>query len=223
MSEENNVPKKASPWIVLVLIVVFAGAITGYLLLKPGRESGKTGLNPEILEYTDKKYDYGFQYPSYWEVRKAPTEYDIGEPRVMVVGPSGGFVLASISNLDKGMSKDEFNNDPDNGEIVVQMMDQAIKDVYQKMAGQMGANRMFVAEKEMLQSDVSIQFYISTVNFADSAAQRAVAGIHAVPFGEKHMISFLACSIPDTAMEEENRTISLILNSFHLLDEKPKE
>jgi hypothetical protein len=223
MSEENNVPKKTSPWIVVVLIVVFAGAITGYLLLKPGTEGGRTGGKPEILEYTDKKYDYAFQYPSYWEVQKNPPAYDIGETRIMLVGPSGSFVLASISDVEKSMSKDEFNNDPNNGEIVVQMMDQAIKDVYQKIAGQMAATRMFVAEKEMLPSEVSIQFYISTVNFADSTVQRAVAGIHAVPFGKKHMISFLACSIPDTTAEEENRTISLILSSFHLLDEKPHE
>jgi hypothetical protein len=71
MNEENNVPKKTSPWVVLVVIVVIAGAITGYLLLKPGTEGGRTGGEPEILEYTDTKYDYAFQYPSYWEVQKS--------------------------------------------------------------------------------------------------------------------------------------------------------
>jgi hypothetical protein len=223
MTEENNVPKKTSPWIALVLIVVFAGAITGYLLLKPGTEGGKTGGKPEILEYTDTKYDYSFQYPSYWEVQEAPPGYDIGEARVLLQGPSGSSVVALISDLEKSMSKDEFNNNPDNGEIVVQMMDQTIKDVYQKIAGEMGATRMFVAEKEILPSEVSIQFYISTLNLVDTTAQMAVAGIHAVPFGKKHMISFLASSFPNTEAAEEHQIMSLILSSFHLLDEKPHE
>jgi hypothetical protein len=117
MSEENNVPKKTSPWIVLVLIVVFAGAIAGYLLLKPGTEGGKTGGKPEILEYTDKKYDYSFQYPSYWEVQEAPPGYDIGEARVLLQGPSGSSVVALISDVEKSMSKDEFNSNPDNGDV----------------------------------------------------------------------------------------------------------
>jgi hypothetical protein len=223
MNEENNVPKKTSPWVVLVAIVVIAGAITGYLLLKPGSEGGRTGRQPEILEYTDTKYDYAFQYPSYWEVQKSPPGYDFGEARVLLLGPSGSSVVALVSDIEKSMSKDEFNNDPNNGEIVMQMMDQTIKDVYQKIAGKMGANRMYVAEKEILPSEVSIQFYISAVNLVDTTAQMAVAGIHAVPFGEKHMISFLGSSFPNAEAEEENQVVSLILGSFHLLEEKPRE
>jgi hypothetical protein len=87
----------------------------------------------------------------------------------------------------------------------------------------MGANRMFVAEKEILPSEVSIQFYISAVNLVDTTAQMAVAGVHAVPFGEKHMISFLGSSFPNIEAEEENQVVSLILSSFHLLEEKPRE
>jgi len=223
MNEENNVPKKTNPWVVLVVIVVIAGAITGYLLFKPGTEGVRTGGEPEILEYTDTKYDYAFQYPSLWEVQKSPPGYDFGEARVLLLGPSGSSVVALISDIEKSMSKDEFNNDPNNGEIVMQMMDQTIKDIYQKIAGEMGANRMYVAEKEILPSEESIQFYISAVNLVDTTAQMAVAGIHAVPFGKKHMISFLASSFPNTEAAEEHQIMSLILSSFHLLDEKPHE
>jgi hypothetical protein len=57
----------------------------------------------------------------------------------------------------------------------------------------------------------------------DTTTQITIAGIHAVPFGKKNMISFLGTTVLDSAAEEENETVSLILSSFHLLGERPPE
>ena len=206
-----------------LVIVIIAGAISAYLLLKPHTQESEIGGEPRIEEYTDKNFGYSFQYPSDWKLRKSPSGYEIGEARVLLVGPSGSSVVALIGDVEKSISKDEFNNDPNNGEIVTQMMDQEIKQIYQPAAKDLGATRMLVAEKQILQSETSIQFYISTLNFVDTTTQITMAGIHAVPFGKDHMISFLGTTVLDSTMAEENETVSLILGSFHLLGERPPE
>ncbi len=223
MTEQDSTQKKTSPWIVVLLIVIIAGAISAYLLLKPHPEEGEIGGEPTILEYTDKKYDYSFQYPSDWKLQKSPSGYQIGQARVLLVGPSGSSVVALISEIEKSISKDQFNNDPNDSEIVAQMMDLTVKQIYQPTAKDLGATRMLVAQKVILHSEVSIQFYISTLNFVDTTTQITMAGIHAVPFGKNNMISFLGTTVLNDATEGESETVSLILSSFHLLGERPPE
>jgi hypothetical protein len=223
MTEQNNTKKKTSLWIAVLAIVIIAGAISGYLWLKSQKEDSEIGGELRILEYTDQKYGYSFQYPSDWKLQKSPSGYEIGKARVLLLGPSGSSVVALIGDVEKSISKDEFNSDPNNAEIAGQMMDLAVKQIYQTTAKDLGATRMLVTEKEILQSEVSIEFYISTFNFVDTTTQITITGIHAVPFGKDHMITFLGTTVLNSATEEENETVSLILSSFHLLGETQPE
>lgn len=223
MTKQNSTQKKASPWIMMFVIIIIAGVISIFLLLMSCAEDKETGGELKVLEYTDEKYGYSFQYPSDWKLQETPSGYEIGEARVLLVGPSGSSVVALIGDVGKSISKDEFISDSNNVEIVGQMMDLAIKQIYQPMAKDLGATKMLLPEKEILPSEVSIQFYISTFNFVDTTIQNTLAGIHAVPFGKDHMISLLGTTILNSAKEGEKETVSLILSSFHLLDEKPPE
>jgi hypothetical protein len=223
MTKQSSTQKKASPWIMILVIIIIAGVISTNLLLMSCTEDKETGEELKILEYTDKEYGYSFQYPSDWKLQEAPSGYEIGQARVLLVEPSGNSVVALIGDVGKSISKDEFIGDSNNVEIAGQMMDLAVKQIYQPTAKDLGATEILVADKVILPSEVSIQFYISTFNFVDSTTQITLVGIHAVPFGKDHMISFLGTTVLNSATEAENETISLILSSFHLLDEKPPE
>jgi hypothetical protein len=223
MTEQSNTQKKKNPWVVILVIIIIAGVISTNLLLMSCAKEKEAGEELKVLEYTDKEYAYSFQYPSDWKLQEAPSGYEIGQARVLLIGPSGSSVVALIGDVGKSISKDEFISDSNNVEIVGQMMDLAVKQIYQPMAKDLGATKMLVPEKEILTSEVSIQFYISTFNFVDTTIQNTLVGIHAVPFGKDHMISFLGTTVLNSAEEGEKETVSLILSSFHLLDEKPPE
>lgn len=223
MTEQSNALKGVRLWIVLPLILIIAGAILTYLLLKTPAEESDVEEEPRILEYTDKEYGYSFQFPSNWRMEKAPQGSEISEIRVLLQGPRGSSVIAVVGQVEKSMTKEEFDGSPDKSKIVEQMIDLSIDQIYKNTATDIGATRMVVAKKEVLPSEVSIQFYVSTFDYVDSATQVAVTGIHAVPFGENHMISFLANNVLSDSAEEESQTVSLILGSFHLLSEKPRE
>jgi len=181
----------------------------------------------QVAEYTDNVYNFAFQYPSDWKMQKPPPMSETGGIRVHLKNPSiGNTVMVTISNLGKSITKDQFNNYPQKDSIVNLLINFTIEQVYNKTSRDIQATRMVVSEKKIINSEVGIEFYISTLHFVkvnQKEVPTVVAGIHAIPFDKDYMISFIIMSILDPNAKKENETLTEVFNSFHLIGEKPAE
>ena len=83
----------------------------------------------------------------------------------------------------------------------------------------MNASKMIVVEKRIRPSNVGIKFYISTLHVVNGVPL-GLAGIHTIPYGKEHAISFVMSSILDRQTMENNATFKRIFNSFQLVGEE---
>lgn len=173
----------------------------------------------KIAEYTDNDYDYVFQFPTDWKMKKAPEVGDSGEIRVLLQGPICT-VSATISKIGTVVTAKQFKDHPNRDKIAESMMNLTVEEVYKKASKEVHATRMVVAEKEMLPSDSGIKFYISTLHFAgEKNVPMGLAGIHLYPFNKDYLINFVM-GTPLKDAKEENETCDKVFNSFHLVGEK---
>ena len=63
---------------------VFLGAL---VILFSMWKVGEALAFTKILEYTDNKYNYSFQFPSTWKTQEIAEQDDYGEIRVLLQGP----------------------------------------------------------------------------------------------------------------------------------------
>lgn len=175
----------------------------------------------KIAEYTDNDYDYAFQFPADWKMKKVPEAGETGEMRVLLQGPICT-ISATISKVGKVVTKKQFEDHPNRDKIVEGMMNLTVEQVYKKTSKDVHATRMVVAEKEMLQSDSGIKFYISTLYFVGKKDMTAgVAGIHLYPFNKDYLINFMMTAPLKKDAKEQNETCTKVFNSFHLVGETP--
>jgi hypothetical protein len=175
------------------------------------------------MEYQDNEYGFAFQFPQGWRLEKPPPGKEYGETRVWVRHPTRPiFAMATAGQLGKSVTKEQYDANPKRDEIVNAMMLFTVEQVYKKVSREIGAGRVIVVEKQVMPSDVGIQFNISTMQMKGDMAM-AVFGIHAVPFGKPHIVSFIMVSPVDKTAVADNETITKVFNSFHLLGEKPLE
>src|SRR6516165_11888939 len=62
-----------------------------------------------LVEYSDNDYDFAFQYPSDWKMKKLPEKGEFGETRVMVQGPHGAYAMVMVGKTVI-ISKDKFDS-----------------------------------------------------------------------------------------------------------------
>ena len=83
-----------------------------------------------VAEYTDNDYNYSFQFPSDWKMKKPPPNGEFGEVRVMLQGPRGASVMVAVGKLGTVISKEKFDSNPNSLSIVQQMIDLTIEQIY---------------------------------------------------------------------------------------------
>lgn len=194
-------------WIVISILLVGAPAIAGD---KP-------------MEYQDNQYQFAFLFPQDWKLEKAPPGNEYGEMRVIVRHPTLPiYAMAAVAQLGKAATKEQYDANPKRDEIVNAMMLFTVEEIYKKVSREIGADRMIVAEKRVVPSDVGMEFYISTVQMKGDMPI-GVFGLHAVPFGRPYIVSFIMVSPVDKTATADNETTTKVFNSFHLLGEKPVE
>jgi len=178
----------------------------------------------KIAEYADNEYGYAFQFPSNWKMLKKPPKGEAGEVRVFIQSPKAITLIATIGKLGKSISKQAFVNNPNSSAFVDDMINYTIESFYKKTSRDMGATRMVVGEKRAVPSEIAVKFFISTLNFIKKEQGELpvmVTGIHYIPFDKEYVISFLITSLPNPKAMDENELIKSVLNSFHLVGEKP--
>lgn len=174
-----------------------------------------------LVEYTDNEYGFAFQVPADWNPQKLPHPGEAGKVRVLVTSPKGNTVSVIVLEVGKTLSKRDFQSNPQSAQIVDAFIDFTIEQVYKKMSHEVGATRMMVVERQVLQSDLGVKFYINTGHFVRDKLLVNVAGIHAIPFEKEHIITFVMTSVVDPKAKQEHETLTRVFNSFHLVGEKP--
>lgn len=175
-----------------------------------------------IVEYTDNEYDFAFQFASDWKMQKVPGKGEMGEVRVLVKGARANSAMAVVGIVGNTVTKKQFNDNPNRNVLVEQMIDFTIEQTYKKMSREIKAKKMIVSEKKEISSEAGIKFYISTLHSLGEGIPFLVCGIHVIPFGRGYIINFVMTTIADKSAKKKNEVFTKVLNSFHLIGEKPR-
>jgi hypothetical protein len=177
------------------------------------------------VEYVDKEFDFAFQVPKDCKFDKLPTH---GGPmqsmRVLVRHPDKPmYVMATVTQLGKSVTKRRFDSSPSSSSIVDGMMELSVEEVYKRTSKEIGAERMIVSEKQALKSDAGIKFQISTLHYKDGVPL-VVAGVHVIPFTKSYMVAFvMVIPVTQGTKTPETEVLTQVFNSFHILGERPVE
>ena len=178
----------------------------------------------KIVEYIDNEYAYAFLFPSDWKMVAAPPKGESGEVRVIMKSPKSTQLMVIVAKLESSISKQAFVNNPNSNTIVEAMINYTIESVYKKTSREVGASRMVVSEKHEVPSEIAVKFFVSTTHFIKTEKGElpvVVAGIHYIPFEKDQLITLLMTSPLNPKATDENETVKNVLNSFHLVGEKP--
>ncbi len=181
----------------------------------------KAGASEQkIAVYTDNVYDYAFQFPSDWKMKKSPEVGEAGDMRVLLEGPACT-ISTTVSKVGKTITKKQFQEHPNRNQITESMMNLTVEQVYKKSSNDIHATRMVLGEKQILPSDHGIKFYISTLHtVGEKNIPLGVAGIHIYPFNKDYLVNFVMISPLRKDAKEENQTCTNVFNSFHLVGEE---
>lgn len=213
-------------WLFLGEIVATAKSTVWpyYIFIAKDPSSAQSRLENKLIEYTDNEYGYAFQFPSDWKTAPIPPKGEAGEVRVVLKSPKSTTLMTSVGKLETSISKQALANNPNSSAIVDAMIIYTIDSVYKKASRDIGSSRMVVAEKRAMPSEIAVKFYISTLHFIkieEGDLPVALVGIHYIPFEKDYLITLLMTSPVDPKDTDGNETFTNILNSFHLVDEKP--
>lgn len=177
----------------------------------------------KTAEYTDNEYNYAFQFPSGWKMQQPP-KTEVGTVRVLLQGDGGAMVMVMILPIEKSVSRTQFYENPRRAEIVDAFMNLTVDKVYKKDAQDLKVTRMVVNEKKVIDSEIAIEIYISTVKFVLIKGKElpvGMSGLHLIPFGKSHMVSFIMTVPVTDDTKRDAATFDKVIGSFHLLGEKP--
>ena len=185
--------------------------------------ASRTALGDEKpLDYTDNDFHFGFQFPQSWKIQPNPPSSDSSQTRVLIQSPTKTmYVTALVGNIGKSVSKERYDANPKKDELLQGMIQLTIDQVYEKLAHQVGADQFKVAETKPIDYGVGFGFYISTLETFHGSPM-VIFGQHVVPFDKPYVISFIEIMPFDAKATEDNETATNILNSFHLIGEKPQ-
>ena len=172
-----------------------------------------------IDQFFDNEYDYSFEYPSDWPIRKLPEGEADKTVRVTLQGPNGSSFTVVVEKADKKTTKEEFQGNPQRKEVVEAMMRDTIEQVYKAISRNIRANHMTVGEQRDLSSEKAIKFYIATRNAVSDEKSVIVAGIHAFPFAKDYSVNFLMTAFLTKTTNADIDALKFVFNSFHFGDE----
>lgn len=172
-------------------------------------------------EYVDQQYQFAFQFPADWKIEKDPPSGGAGKVRILIRHPTKPMhVIAMVGDLGTAITKRQFESNPNRELAVETLMEFSLEQLHKKTSRDIGAEQMFVSEKRVQPSDTGIKFYISTAHIKGNVTM-LMAGIHIVPFEKPYMITFTMIAPVDRTATKDNETITRVINSFHILDERP--
>ena len=173
-----------------------------------------------VKQYWDKDYGYQFDYPAGWAVQEFPEGETNRDMRVLLQGPNGSSFMVVVEKLDKPITRQEFEGNPDKHEFVEKLMQQTVADVYTPVSRNLKAVNMKVGALTDLTTDLAIKYYVSTLHNMKSGRPIIVAGIHAIPFSKNYRIDFIMTAFWEKSAEKQNDTLKTVFNSFRLIGEK---
>ena len=172
-----------------------------------------------IEQFLDAEYEYSFQYPSNWPIRKMPEGEANKEVRVALQGPNGSSFTVIVEKTTKKTTKEEFQASPQAKEVVEAMMSDTIEQIYRTISRNIKATSMTVGERRDLSNDSGVKFYLSTLHTVAKGKSIIVAGIHAFPFTKDYAVNFLMTAFADKTAKAEIGALTFVFNSFRLSSE----
>ncbi|HTN71506.1 MAG TPA: hypothetical protein VMO00_10505 [Methylomirabilota bacterium] len=185
------------------------------IIVRAAPATGQT----KIEQFVDSEYEYSFQYPSGWPIRKLPEGEADKDVRVLLQGPNGSSFTVVVEKPDKKTTKEEFQAGIHGKEVVEAMMRNTIEQVYKTISRNIKATSMTIGERRDLSNDSGVKFYIATLHAVANEKFIIVAGIHAFPFSKDYAVNFLMTSFKDKATKEELSALTFVFNSFRLSSE----
>jgi len=173
-----------------------------------------------VKQYWDKDYGYQFEYPAAWPMQEFPEGETNRDMRVLLQGPNGSSFMVVVEKLDKPITRQEFEANPDKHGFVEKLMQQTVSDVYTPVSRNLKALNMKVGALTDLTTDLAIKYYISTLHSVKRGRPIIVAGIHAIPFSKNHRIDFIMTAFWEKSADKQNDTLKTVFNSFRLIGEK---
>jgi hypothetical protein len=128
---------------------------------------------------------------------------------------SSARAVGSIGQIGKTLTKAELEAAPERERIVQALIEMALKEIYTRASEALHGKQMIVANKQVLPSDHGIMFHISTLQTIGED-QIVIAGMHLIPFGQSHMISFIMMS-PFKVEPAKQQAINAVLKSFRFV------
>ena len=173
---------------------------------------------PTIAEYRDPEYDYSFQYPAHWKLKRLPEGAANDDVRVSLQTPGSDSFMVIVEKRGQNPTKAEFNSDPKRSARVDKLIDETTQEIYRTVARNLGAVETKFGEKTDLSNDAAIKFYVSSLHKMKVGEPVIVAGIHSYPFSKSYSISFMMTAFFNPGAEKENALMRAVFNSFQLLD-----
>jgi hypothetical protein len=169
-----------------------------------------------IEQFSDNEYEYSFQYPATWVIRKLPEGAANEEVRVMLRGPNGRSFTVIVEKADKNNTKEAFYANPKRKESVEAMMVETIEQIYKSISRNIKATDMTIGERRDLSTAAAVKFYVATRHTAPDGKSIVVAGIHAFPFSKDYAINFLMTAFLENTADADLDALMFVFNSFHL-------
>jgi hypothetical protein len=174
----------------------------------------------KIEQYSDREYEYTFQYPAGWPIHSLPEGATNKEIRVSLEGPHGSSFTVIVDKADKKIDREEFQRNPNRKQLVEKMITDTIQQIYESVSKNIKATDMQIGERRDLSTDSAIKFYISTRHKIAGDRSVIVAGIHVVPFSKDYVINFLMTAFLENTPKTEMDALLFVFNSFHMTGEE---
>jgi len=194
-----------------------------YFVFVADRDEGAAkNVGERVTEYTDNQYGFAFQFPSDWKFLKPPPPENASETRALLQSPWKSHVMALVSRFGNSFTKEQFENNPRRGEILADLIELTLDQIYKKTSRDIGASSVIVRDKRALPSDEGVKFQISTGHVVKTGGMIVVAGTHAIPYGKDYMVSFVMVHPLNPKATVEIETMDRVFTSFHLVGERPR-
>lgn len=201
----------------LVRMQVWAGAC--FIVLLAAGYCGAESLG-SLSEFRDDKFGYQFSYPTDWKLEALPEGEADQAIRLRLHGLAGSSFLVVIEKTIQPLSKHEFRADPNADKKVESMMRETLEQTYRSISENLGALAMQFGEKRNLSDENAVKYYLATLHAMKTGSPIIVAGVHAFPFSKAYSVNFIMTAF-HRGNAEENQVLSVVFNSFRLLEGSP--
>ena len=169
--------------------------------------------------FTDKEYNYTFQYPSDWKLEKPTATDRTNRTRVQVTGPRFRFSVDLTHDLPP-ITKEQVLKMSHRSEITLGLCRITTNNL-RKRVDSIGGQDFKVTDQKTTETDSSLRWYIEAFFKSKKGNGMMSCGVHALPYGKPYIVN-LTMVVPFTPFIREDANIVVnIVNSMHFIGEKP--